>query len=128
MTEEKNRINIRNILIYTGIGLALLAAVLYFLLSQAVSIAIIISSFLAFIVFASTLIFYRWILLNKAKNAIKYISLSFLAKMVFIGAIFYLITKIEMVNIIAFVISFIVFFTVFLYIEVLMIYKKLLLK
>jgi len=128
MAEKKNRTGIGNILIYILIGLILLAILLYFLLPFEISIAIIVSSFLAFIVFAATLVFYRWVLLKRAKNAAKYIIFSFIAKIIFLGAMFYLIIWLDLVNIIAFAISFIVFFTVFLYIEVFMIYKRLLLK
>jgi len=128
MVEKKNRTGIKNILIYILIGLALLAILLYFLLTFEISIAIIISSFLAFIAFAATLVFYRWVLIKKAQNAAKYIILSFAAKLIFLGAVFYLIIWSDMVNIIAFAISFIVFFTIFLYIEIFIIYKRLLLK
>ena len=126
MAEKKNRTSIKNILIYILIGLSLLAILLYFLLTFEVSIAIIISSFLAFIAFAATLVFYRWVLLKKAQNAAKYIILSFAVKIIFLGAMFYLMIWLDMVNIIAFAISFIVFFTIFLYIEIFIIYKRLL--
>ncbi len=128
MAEKKNRTGIRNILIYILIGLALLAVLLCFLLPFEISIAIIISSFMAFIAFAATIIFYRWILLKRAHNAAKYIILSFAVKIVFLGAMLYLVIWLGIVNIIAFIISFIVYFTIFLYIEVLIIYKRLLLK
>jgi len=126
MAEKKNRTGIKNILIYILTGLALLAILLYFLLTFEISIAIIISSFLAFIAFAATLVFYRWVLLKKAQNAAKYIILSFAVKIIFLGAMFYLMIWLDMVNIIAFAISFIVFFTIFLYIEIFIIYKRLL--
>lgn len=128
MAEKKNRTGIKNILIYILIGLILLAILLYFLLTFEISIAIIISSFLAFIAFAATLVFYRWVLIKKVQNAAKYIILSFAAKIIFLGAVFYLIIWSDMANIIAFAISFIVFFTIFLYIEIFIIYKRLLLK
>ena len=126
MAEKKNRTGIKNILIYILIGLILLAILLYFLLTIEISIAIIISSFLAFIAFVATLVFYRWVLLKKAQNAAKYIILSFAVKIIFLGAMFYLMIWLDMVNIIAFAISFIVFFTIFLYIGIFIIYKRLL--
>ena len=54
--------------------------------------------------------------------------LSFVLKIIVLGAIFYLIFWLDFVNILAFVISFVVFFAIFLNIETFLIKKKLLFK
>ena len=101
---------------------------IYFLLPSDISLAVIISSFLAFAVFAATLIYYRWIAARKMVNAARSIIISFVVKIIFLGAIFYLLTRFDMVNMMAFAISFVIFFTIFLNIEIFMIYKRLLFK
>ena len=128
MTEDQKLTSIRNISLYILAGLVLLALVLYFTLSFKISIAIIISSFLAFIVFVFTLAFYRWISRRESMNAARFIMLSFIIKIILLGAIFYLVFWLDFSNTLAFAISFVVFFTIFLNIEIFLIYKKLLFK
>jgi hypothetical protein len=128
MTEVQKLTSIRNISLYILGGLVLLALILYFTLSFEISIAIIISSFLAFIVFLLTLIFYRWIFRRGAMKAARFVILSFVLKIVVLGGIFYLVFWLDFVNIMAFIISFVVFFAIFLNIETFLIRKKLLYK
>ena len=128
MTENQKLISIRNISIYILTGLVLLALILYFTLSFEISIAIIISSFLAFIVFVFTLIFYRWVFLSGSMKAARFVILSFVLKIIFFGAVIYLIFWLDFVNIMVFIISFVVFFAIFLNIETFFIRKKLLYK
>jgi len=123
MEENQERTSIRNISIYILIGLVLLAVILYFTLPFEISIAIIISSFLAFI-----LIFYRWISRGGSVKAARLVILSFVIKIIVLGAVFYLIFWLDFVNILAFTISFVVFFAIFLNIETFLIRKKLLFK
>jgi len=128
MTGDQKLISIRNISIYILTGLVLLALILYFTLSFEISIAIIISSFLAFIVFVFTLIFYRWVFLSGSMKAARFVILSFVLKIIFFGAVIYLNFWLDFVNIMVFIISFVVFFAIFLNIETFFIRKKLLYK
>jgi O-antigen/teichoic acid export membrane protein len=128
MTENQKLTSIRNISLYILAGLVLLALILYFTLSFEISIAIIISSFIAFMVFVSTLIFYRWVFRRGSMKAARFVILSFVLKIIFLGGIFYLVFWLDFVNIMAFIISFVVFFAIFLNIETFLIKKKLLFK
>jgi len=128
MTENQKFAGTRNISIYILIGLAVLALILYFTLPFKMSIAIIISSFLTFLVFVFTLIFYRWVFRKGSMKAARFVILSFVLKIFFLGAIFYLIFWLDFVNIMAFIISFVVFFAIFLNLETFLIKKKLLFK
>ena len=128
MTENQKFAGTRNISIYILIGLAVLALILYFTLPFKMSIAIIISSFLTFLVFVFTLIFYRWVFRKGPMKAARFVILSFVLKIFFLGAIFYLIFWLDFVNIMAFIISFVVFFAIFLNLETFLIKKKLLFK
>lgn len=128
MTENQKLPSIRNILLYILAGLVLLALILYFTLSFEISIAIIISSFLAFILFACTIAFYRWVSRRGSMKTARFIMLSFIIKIILLGAIFYLVFWLDFSNTLAFAISFVVFFTIFLNIEIFLIYKKLLFK
>ena len=126
MEENQKRTSIRNISIYILMGLALLDVFLYFLFSSGISFAIMISSFLAFMVFVFTFIFYGWISRRGSMNAARFILLSFV--IIVIVAVFYLILWLDFVNTLAFAISFVVFFTIFLNLEIFLMYKKLLFK
>jgi hypothetical protein len=128
MAENQDRTGIRNISIYILIGLALLAVILYFILPFKISVAIIISSFLAFIVFVFTLFFYRWVSRKESMKVARFIMLSFIIKIIVLGGIFYLILWLDFINTLAFGVSFVVFFTIFLNIEIFLMYKKLLFK
>ncbi len=128
MADDQDRTGIRNISIYIIIGLTLLAVLLYFILPFEISAAIIISSFLAFIVFILTFVFYRWISLKGSMRAARLIMFSFIVKIIVLAAVFYLVFLLDIVDILAFGISFVVFFTIFLNLEIFFIYKKLLFK
>lgn len=128
MTKNQKRIGMRNISIYILTGLILMALVLYFILPFEISIAIIISSFLAFIVFVFTLIFYRWVFRSESMKAARFVILSFVLKIIFLGAVFYLIFWLDFVNIMAFIVAFVVFFAIFLNIETFLLKKKILYK
>ena len=128
MVKDRNFIRIRNIFL---IILAILAAVyvaIYFTLPNDISMAIITGSLLAFILFAATLVYYRWIASRKMVKAARSVMISFIVKIVFFGAMFYLLIRLDIVNAMAFAISFVVFFTIFLNIEIFMIYKRILFK
>jgi len=128
MADGKDRTSIRNISIYIIIGLTLLAILLYFIFPFKISAAIIISSFLAFIVFALTFAFYRWISRKGSMRAARLIMFSFIIKIIVLAAVFYLVFSLDFVNTLAFGISFVVFFTIFLNLEIFLIYKKILFK
>ena len=128
MADDQDRTGIRNISIYIIIGLTLLAVLLYFILPFEISAAIIISSFLAFIVFILTFAFYRWISLKGSMRAATLIMFSFIVKIIVLAAVFYLVFRLDFVNTLVFSVSFVVFFTIFLNLEIFFIYKKLLFK
>jgi hypothetical protein len=119
---------LRNLLLIILAALAAVLAVIYFVLPLAISIAVIASSLLAFAAFAATLFYYRWVFLKKAGKAVKYIMASFGVKIIFLGFMFYLAAGLELIDIMAFAVSFIVFFTIFLYIELFVAYRKTLFK
>ena len=119
---------IRNISLIIFAILAVICVAAYFLLPLEISLAIIISSLLAFVVFAATLLFYRWAAGRKTSGAARSIIISFVAKIIFLGAAFYLFARLDIMNMMVFAISFVIFFTIFLNIEIFMIYKRILFK
>ena len=124
MVQDQGFNFIRNISLIILAVLAVLCAAIYFLLPLDISLAVIISSFLAFIVFGATIFYYRWIIHKKVLNAAKSIMISFMAKIIFFGAMFYLLARLDIVNMVVFTISFEIFFTIFLNVEIFMIYKR----
>ncbi len=119
---------IRNISLKIFIVLVILLVVIYFTLSREMSLAIIISALLAFLLFVASLIYFRWVAHKSIHRVAKSVMLSFVIKLVFLGAALYLINRSGIGNPIVFGVSFIVFFMVFLNIEIFLIYKKLLFK
>jgi len=128
MAQNQDYTRIRNITLIILAVLALLCIAVFFLFPSDISLAIIISSLLAFIVFTATLVYYWWISQKKLVNAARSVMISFVAKILFLGAVFYLVIRLELVNMMVFAVSFVIFFTIFLNIEIFMIYKKLLFK
>ena len=128
MVQDQDFIRIRNISLIILAILIVLYVILFFTLPSEISLAIIISSFLAFIVFVATLAYYRLIAIRKTGKAALSVMISFVVKIIIFGAVFYLLVRLDIVNMMAFAVSFVVFFTIFLNIEVFMIYKRLLFK
>ncbi len=128
MDPDRESAGLRNLLLIILAALAAVLAVIYFILPLSISIAVIASSLLAFAAFAATLFYYRWVFLKKTGKAVKYIIASFAVKIIFLGSMFYLASRLKLINIMAFAVSFIVFFTIFLYIELFLVYRKTLFK
>jgi len=128
MAQNQDFIRIRNITLIILAVLVVLCIAVFFLFPSDISLAVIISSLLAFAVFAATLVYYRWISQKKMVNAARSVMASFVAKIIFLGAAFYLMARLDLVNMMVFAISFVIFFTIFLNIEIFMIYKRLLFK
>ena len=128
MAQDQIYTRIRNITFIILAVLAVLYITVYFLFPFDISLAVIISSLLAFIVFAATLVYYRRITQKKMVSAARSIMISFVAKILFLGGSFYLIVRLDLVNMMVFAVSFVIFFTIFLNMEIFMIYKKLLFK
>ena len=128
MTLDQDFIRIRNISLIIFLILAVLSVVVYFLFPQEISLAVIISSFLAFLVFIAALLYYRWVSRKSIQSVARSVLISFAVKIIFLGACFYLINRTDIVNGMVFAVSFVIFFTIFLNIEIFMIYKRLLFK
>jgi len=128
MKQDQVFTRIRNISLIILAILALICVSTYFLFPLNVSLAVISSSLLAYIVFIGTIIYYGWIARKKSAIATRMVMLSFIVKIIFFGAVFYLFTRLDIMNMIVFAISFIIFFSIFLNIEVFMIFRKLIFK
>jgi predicted PurR-regulated permease PerM len=95
MAQDQDSNRIRNISLIILAILAVLYVILYFTLSLDISLAIIISSLLAFIVFIATLAYYRWISTRKMVKAARSVMISFIAKIIIFGAMFYLLVRLD---------------------------------
>lgn len=128
MSRDRDFTLIRNISLIILAVLAVMGIAFYFTLSPDISLAVIISSFLAFIVFIATIIYYRWVAARKLARAARSVMISFVAKIIFFGGMFYLLAWLDIFNMMAFAISFVIFFTIFLNIEIFILYKRVLFK
>ncbi|MBN2072908.1 MAG: hypothetical protein JW770_03065, partial [Actinobacteria bacterium] len=100
----------------------------YFIFSHEVFLSVTISSLIAFLIFFSTLVFYRWVRLKNPVKLLQFVFISLIAKMAFLGLAFYLIFRSGILDMTSFTISFLIFFTLFLNMEVFFIYRKILFK
>jgi hypothetical protein len=128
MIRNDDLLKIQKIAIFSLISLSVIATVSYFIFTKKVFLAITTGEFLAFITFIATLLFYYGISRRRSSSMLKYILPAFLIKIVFVGTIFYLIFRFNLVNLMVLGLAFIIFFTIFFNIEVILIYKKLLFK
>ncbi len=128
MTIDNGLSKIIKIGLISIITISVIGVVCYFTFSVENFFGIIISAVASFIAFIATLFSYYMIYKSKSPKKIKYVLLVYIGKIVFLGLIFYLMTNLDFINLMAFVLSFLVFFIVFFNIEIFLIYKKILFK
>jgi len=98
MDPDRESAGLRNLLLIILAALAAVLSVIYFILPLSISIAVIASSLLAFAAFAATLFYYRWVFLKKTGKAVKYIIASFAVKIIFLGSMFYLASRLKLIK------------------------------
>ena len=128
MTIDDGLSKIIKICIFSVIALSVIGVVCYFTFSANNFFAIIISGVASFIAFIATLFSYYMIYRSKSPKKIKYVFYVYIGKIVFLGLVFYLMMRLDFINLVAFVLSFLIFFIVFFNIEIFLIYKKILFK
>ncbi len=126
MVRSSDLLKIGKITIFSLILLLAIAAISFFIFARNIFLAVTAAGFLAFITFIVTLFFYYWLNRRRSSAILKYILPAFFIKIIFVGAVFYLMFKLNFMNLIVLGLAFIIFFTIFLNIEVIIIYKKLL--
>ncbi len=126
MVRSNDLLKIQKIAIFSLVSLSAIATASYFIFTKEVFLAITTGEFLAFVVFIATLLFYYRLSRRKSSGMLKYILPAFSIKIVFVGTIFYLISRFDFMNLVVLGLVFIFFFTVFLNIEVILIYKRIL--
>jgi hypothetical protein len=124
MDQDLNKI--KKISLISLLVLSIIGIVSFFLSSFQIFLAILISELLTFIFFIGTLFLYLKVYRSSAPNKLKYILYIFMAKLAAAGLVFFLIARFDYVNMIGFIFSFLILFTVFLNLEIFLIYKKIL--
>jgi len=107
-------------------ALIILALACYFITAREVFFSIIISEAISFIYFVVSLFLYYVLSRINSERKKKYMLPVYVCKLVFIGGLFYLVTRFDFIDFKAFIISFLILFIIFLNIEVVLIYKKIL--
>lgn len=125
---NENRVKIYKIGVIGAVSISAVAAVCYFIFPIEIFLAVTIGGFISFIGFIATLLVYYKLDKINSSNALKYILVVFFGKLIFFALIFYLLSRIENLDLLSFFISFLIFFTIFLNIEILLIYKGILFK
>jgi hypothetical protein len=128
---KKDNIRIRNI---AFISLAAIAAieVICFILYRTKTFDIktfyglLTSGLLTFIFFIATLIVYMRAAHASVQSRLKYLMVVLFAKIVVSAVAFYLVYRLNYVNIMVFLFSFLIFFTIFFNLEIFLIYKRVL--
>jgi len=124
MEQDLNKI--KKISLISLIILFIIGIISFFLSSFQIFLAILISEIITFIFFIGTLFLYLKVYRSSAPNKLKYILYIFIAKLAIAGLVFFLIARFDYVNMIGFIFSFLILFTVFLNLEIFLIYKKIL--
>ncbi len=124
MDQDLNKI--KKISLISLLVLSIIGIVSFFLSSFQIFLAILISELITYIFFIGTLFLYLKVYRSSAPNKLKYILYIFMAKLAVAGLVFFLIARFDYVNMIGFIFSFLILFTVFLNLEIFLIYKKIL--
>lgn len=127
-SSNETRVKIYKIGVIGAVSIAAVAAVCYFIFPIEIFLAVAIGGLISFIGFIATLLVYYKLDEVNSSNALKHILVVFFGKLIFFALIFYLLSRIENLDLLSFFISFLIFFTIFLNIEILLIYKRILFK
>lgn len=123
----KNQKIILKIFLYCLLGFALIAIPAYFLFGTKNLnnyLSILISAAISIFLFMLSIFIYRKVSNGDTTSMLKYMFISFFGKLILLASVFYLFAKTDFINIIYFLVSFIIFFTIFLNIEIFLIYRK----
>lgn len=125
---NKDIIRIRNIAIITFAVTAVIEAACFFILRGRSwdFLGILISGLLTLIFFMATLAVYLKAAKANPQNKLKYLMIILFAKMVVAAAVFYIVGQFSEVNVMYLLVSFLIFFTIFLNLEIFLIYKRVL--
>ncbi len=125
---NKDIIRIRNIAIITFAATAVIEAAFFFILRGRSwdFLGILISGLLTLIFFMATLAVYLKAAKANPQNKLKYLMIILFAKMVVAAAVFYIVGQFSEVNVMYLLVSFLIFFTIFLNLEIFLIYKRVL--
>jgi hypothetical protein len=124
MDQDLNKI--KKISLISLLVLFIIGIFSFFLSSFQIFLAILISEIITFIFFVGTLFLYLKVYRSSAPNKLKYILYIYMAKLAVAGLVLFLIARFDYVNMIGFIFSFLILFTVFLNLEIFLIYKKIL--
>lgn len=126
MNQDISRI--RNIAIISLIAIVGLEAACFFVLRGNFQgfLGILISGLLTLFFFMATLLVYLKAAKAQPQNKLKYLMMILFIKMAVSAVVFYIIGQFTNVNIMYLLISFLIFFTIFLNLEIFLIYKRML--
>jgi hypothetical protein len=120
-------IRIRKIAIISFIAIIVIETACFFILRSIQDfLGILISGLLTFLFFMATLLVYLKAAKTQLQNKLKYLLIIFFAKMAVFAVLFYIIYRFDYVNMLYFLFSFLIFFTLFLNLEIFLIYKRML--
>lgn len=109
--------------IISGVLLVLAAIIVFFMFYRELFLSVLLSEILVYGLFVATIYIYRYIYKKQDRKALQLTTFVFYGKLVFLGIMFFIITMFVPVNISAFFISFAILFTIFLGLEIIIIYK-----
>ena len=126
MNQDISRI--RNIAIISLIAIVGLEAACFFVLRGNFQgfLGILISGLLTLFFFMATLLVYLKAAKAQPQNKLKYLMMILFVKIAVSAVVFYIIGQFTNVNIMYLLISFLIFFTIFLNLEIFLIYKRML--
>ncbi len=108
--------------LFSAIVLVVVAIIVYIIADFKLFFSVAISQILVYSIFVITIYIYKYIYSKGNKKALQMAAFVFYGKLVFLGLMFFTITRFAPVNLMAFFISFAILFTIFLGLEIILLY------
>lgn len=123
---ELDLARIKKISLISIAALFVIELICFFITSRQMFFSILTSGLLTYIFFIGTLFFYFKAYRSKTPGLLKYTLPIFIGKLALSALAFFLVYRFNYVDMMGFIFSFLIFFTIFLNLEVFLIYKKVL--
>lgn len=124
-------IKLRNVILFSLGPVLVIGIVFFFILDRKVFWGVVFGEAISFLLFVTTLISYYYCYMLKRREAskrriLRFILGIFFGKIIFVGIIFYVLTKFDFLSLLSLIVSFLLLFTVFLNLVIFLTYKKIL--
>ncbi|MBC7333646.1 MAG: ATP synthase subunit I [Actinobacteria bacterium] len=131
LIKGQSLIKLRNVILFSLGPVIVTGIVCFFILDRTVFWGVVFGEAISFLLFVTTLISYYYCYMLKSREAsrrsiLRFILGIFFGKIIFVGIVFYVLTKFDFLSLLSLIVSFLLLFTVFLNLVIFLTYKKIL--